>query len=117
MAAKRIYHAKCNVAGCVDDQKSLFALPSKEPLKSQWLSFIYAGNVPNVNVLPKNIHVCPKHFTEDCFHNLEQYRAGFANVLKVKSGSVPSLASPSDIHIGQVSYFLNFPELAMPHLA
>lgn len=115
MAAKRLYHARCNVPQCVDDEKSLFALPSTEPLKTQWLSFIYAGNVPNV--LPKSIHVCAKHFTDGCFHNLGQYRAGFANVLKIKFGSVPSLASPSDIHSEQVSYFLNLPEIAMPHLA
>lgn len=117
MATKRLYHARCNVLRCVDEEKSLFVLPSTEPLKTQWLNFIFAGNAPKD--LPKNINVCAKHFTEDCFHNLGQCRAGFAQSLKIKSGSVPSLASPSSTHTGQVSYRYTFSlcQLAMPNRA
>ncbi len=91
--AKRLHHGKCTVPGCDNEEKSLFSLPSSEPLKTEWLNFIYSGDVPPQ--IPKNVNVCGKHFKDECFHNLGQYRAGFAQNLKLKSGSTPSRAGPS----------------------
>ncbi|KAM4593736.1 uncharacterized protein PAE49_009623 [Odontesthes bonariensis] len=46
--------------------------------------------------------VFARHISEECFHNLGQYRTGFALHLKLKPGSVPSLAGPSATHTDQV---------------
>ncbi|XP_056436414.1 uncharacterized protein LOC130373810 [Gadus chalcogrammus] len=70
-----------SVFGCTNEHKSLYFVPSSEPLKNQWVNFIVSGNAP----------VCAKHFTDDCFLNLGQYRAGLAQRLRIKSGSVPTL--------------------------
>ncbi|XP_030210489.1 uncharacterized protein LOC115542371 isoform X2 [Gadus morhua] len=78
---KRAKHSSCSVFGCTNEHKTLFLVPSSEPLKNQWVNFIVPGNAP----------VCAKHFSDDCFLNLGQYRAGLAQCLKIKSGSVPTL--------------------------
>lgn len=92
--AKRLHHGKCTVPGCANEEKSLFSLPSSEPLKAQWLNFIYSGDVSAH--IPKTVNVCAKHFSDDCFHNFGQYKAGFALHLKLKSGSIPTLHGPSE---------------------
>ncbi len=72
--------------------------------------------------LPKMLYVCAKHFTDDCFLNLGQYRDGLAERLKIKSGSVPTLLG-SATNLGQVSqltrynfdallYMVNLPSLS-----
>ncbi|XP_078123330.1 uncharacterized protein LOC144528551 isoform X1 [Sander vitreus] len=100
MVRKRAKHNSCSVFGCTDEHKSLFLVPSPEPLKNQWVNFILSGNAPTQ--LPKVLYVCAKHFTDDCFLNLGQYRAGLAERLKIKSGSVPTLLG-SATNFGQAS--------------
>ncbi|XP_056444964.1 zinc finger protein 25-like isoform X1 [Gadus chalcogrammus] len=92
MARKRAKHSSCFVFGCTNEHKSLYFVPSSEPLKNQWVNFIVSGNAP----------VCAKHFTDDCFLNLGQYRAGLAQRLRIKSGSVPTLHG-SATNLGQAS--------------
>ncbi|XP_030208859.1 uncharacterized protein LOC115541311 isoform X2 [Gadus morhua] len=82
MACKRAKHGSCSVFGCTNEYKSMLFVPSSEPLKNQWVNFIFSGNDPPV---------CAKHFTDDCFLNLGQYRTGLAQCLNIKSGSVPTL--------------------------
>ncbi|XP_039675675.1 uncharacterized protein LOC120571041 [Perca fluviatilis] len=97
---KRAKHNSCSVFGCTIEQKSLFLVPSREPLKNLWVNFILCGNSPTQ--LPKVLYVCAKHFTDDCFLNLGQYRAGLAERLKIKPGSVPTLVG-SATNLGQAS--------------
>ncbi|XP_056448662.1 uncharacterized protein LOC130384480 isoform X1 [Gadus chalcogrammus] len=92
MACKRARHDSCSVFGCTNEHKNLFFVPSTEPLKNQWVNFIFSGNA----------RVCAKHFTDDCFLNLGQYRTGLAKRLKLKSRSVPTLLGSAS-NLGQAS--------------
>ncbi|XP_030236463.1 uncharacterized protein LOC115560927 isoform X1 [Gadus morhua] len=100
MPCKRAKHGSCSVFGCTNEHKSLFLVPSSEPLKNQWVNYSFSGNVPTQ--LPKVLYVCARHFTDNCFLNLGQYRAGLAERLKIKSGSVPTLLC-SATNLGQAS--------------
>jgi hypothetical protein len=97
MARKRAKEGSCSVFGCTNEHKSIFLVPSSEPLKNQWVDFIFSGNAARV---------CAKHFTEDCFLNLGQYRAGLAQRLRIDSRSVPTLLG-SATNRRQVSKLLN----------
>ena len=110
MACKRAKHGNCSVFGCTNEHKSLFLVPSSEPLKNQWVDFSLAGNTPTQ--LPKVLYVCGKHFTDDCFLNLGQYRAGFAERLKIKSQAVPTLLG-SATNLGQVSQLTLYYSVAL----
>ncbi|XP_056441103.1 uncharacterized protein LOC130378349 [Gadus chalcogrammus] len=93
MSCKRAKHGSCSVFGCsTNEHNSLFLLPSSEPLKKQWVDFIFSGNEK----------VCAKHFTDDCFLNLVRYKAGLAERLEMESGSVPTLLG-SATNLGQIS--------------
>ncbi|XP_039512565.1 uncharacterized protein LOC120467989 isoform X2 [Pimephales promelas] len=81
--------SKCSVVGCIDPQASLHRLPTSEPLRSAWLSFIYQGNVPTS--VSKVIFVCAKHFNDSNFNNLRQFKEGFADRLRLIEGSIPSI--------------------------
>ncbi|KAF4114136.1 uncharacterized protein LOC131539617 [Onychostoma macrolepis] len=100
MACKRAKHGSCSVFGCTNEHRSIFLVPSSELRKKQWVNCIYSGNAPTQ--LPKVLYVCAKHFTDDRFLNLGQYRAGLAERLKIKSGSVPTLLG-SATNLGQAS--------------
>ncbi|XP_051956388.1 piggyBac transposable element-derived protein 4-like isoform X2 [Xyrauchen texanus] len=100
MACDRSKHKSCSIIECTNDHRSLFLLPSSNPQKDQWINFIYSGNAPTQHT--KFLYVCAKHFTDDCFHNMGQFRAGHAKRLKLKSGSVPTLFG-SPTNLGQIS--------------
>ena len=70
MAFERRKHNNCSVIGCRDEQESFFLLPSYMPQKNQWNDFIFSGKAPTQ--LPKVLHVCGKHFTDDYVHNVTQ---------------------------------------------
>ncbi|XP_030274805.1 uncharacterized protein LOC115582760 isoform X2 [Sparus aurata] len=57
------------------------------------MDFIFNGNVPKA--VPKVLYVCARHYTSDCFLNEGQYKAGFANSLRIKNGSVPTVRDPT----------------------
>ena len=99
MAPKQIY-GRCSVFGCESKKLSTFVAPSSESLRNQWVHFVFDGNAPTR--LPKCVFVCAKHFTDDCFFNLGQYRAGLSERLRIKPGSVPTLIG-SATNLGQVS--------------
>ncbi len=73
MACKRAKHGSCSVFGCTNEHQSIFVVPSSEPMKKLWVHFIFSGNAPTT---------LPKHFTDDSFLNLGQYKAGLAERLK-----------------------------------
>ena len=110
MAGKRAKHCSCSVFGCINQNKSIFLVPSSDSLRNQYFNFIFSGNVPTQ--LPKVLHVCAKHFTDDCFLNLGQYRAGLAQRLKIKSGSLPTLLGSAS-KLGQVSQLTLYDVVAL----
>ncbi|XP_067292168.1 uncharacterized protein [Pseudorasbora parva] len=90
MPSKRLW---CSVLGCNNEHSSHFDVPKSEPLKTQWLSFVFDGNNPPDQ--RQCFHVCANHFSPDCFINAGQYKAGFAKKLLLKKGSVPSVRVPA----------------------
>ncbi len=113
MACKRAKHGSCSVFGCTNEHRSISLVPSSEPMKKLWVHSIFSGNAPTQ--LPKVLYVCTKHFTDDCFLNLGQYRAGLAERLKIKSGSVPTLLG-SATNLGQVSQLTLYNFVVTLHL-
>ncbi|KAG1928205.1 uncharacterized protein LOC120477297 [Pimephales promelas] len=90
MASKRLW---CSVLGCNNEHISHFDVPKSEPLKTQWLSFVFKGNIPSRQ--RQYYHVCANHFSPDCFINEGQYKAGFAKKLLLKKQSVPTIRVPA----------------------
>ncbi|XP_041951764.1 uncharacterized protein LOC121711937 isoform X2 [Alosa sapidissima] len=68
----------------------LYGLPKVEPLRTQWLEFIF-NSIPAT--LP-NIYLCPNHFTDNCFKNLGLFTAGFSKLLALNEEAVPTLCGP-----------------------
>ncbi|XP_058478630.1 uncharacterized protein LOC131455178 [Solea solea] len=79
----------CSVLGCSKQGQTLHKLPTNEQTKAQWILFISDGNVPAT--FPKILHVCGNHFTEDCYTNFAQYKAGHSTTLRLKEGAVPTI--------------------------
>ena len=58
MASERLW---CSVLGCNKEHSSHFDVPKSDPLKTQWLSFVFEGNIPHDQ--RQCFHVCANHFT------------------------------------------------------
>ncbi len=93
LLCKRAKHGSCSVFGCTNEHRSIFVVPSSEPMKKLWVHFIFSGNAPTT---------LPKHFTDDSFLNLGQYKAGLAECLK-QSLDQYQLSLAHATNLGQVS--------------
>ncbi|XP_039530913.1 piggyBac transposable element-derived protein 4-like isoform X1 [Pimephales promelas] len=71
-----------------DSRSAVFSLPRDCGVRDQWLHFIF-NSVPNK--YQPNLALCASHFTEESFHNLCEFNAGFAQRLVLKDGAVPTL--------------------------
>jgi len=63
----------CSVLGFNNKHSSHFDVPKSEPLKTQWLSFVFKGNIPRDQC--QCFYICANHFSPDCFINEGQYKA------------------------------------------
>ncbi|XP_063078695.1 uncharacterized protein LOC134468752, partial [Engraulis encrasicolus] len=80
----------CAFPGCsgqVGQHCSLHRVPTESNVREQWLLFIF-NNIPTTN---RELYLCSAHFTDDCFLNLGQFRAGYSQNLMLIRGSVPTL--------------------------
>ncbi|XP_036931467.1 uncharacterized protein LOC119006642 isoform X7 [Acanthopagrus latus] len=68
----------------------LNGLPKDEEVKSQWLQFIFKSNTIPQQYSPKLV-LCSHHFTEDCFENHAQFKAGYSKRLILREGAVPTV--------------------------
>lgn len=93
---------RCYVVDCNTPHPSTHVLPATEK-RDEWLSFIFNGNVPAI--LPKKVVVCAHHFPINCFENYQQHATGFAQRLRLKEGSVPSVRHKC-VDDGDVSMWL-----------
>ncbi|XP_056304129.1 piggyBac transposable element-derived protein 4-like [Danio aesculapii] len=81
MPSKRCYfHGGCAF--------SLFSLPRGREQREKWLQFIF-NSVPES--YKKDITLCARHFTKNCFQNYSQFTAGFGLKLVLKEGAVPTI--------------------------
>uniref|UniRef100_A0A1A8AHH8 Si:dkeyp-30e7.2 n=1 Tax=Nothobranchius furzeri TaxID=105023 RepID=A0A1A8AHH8_NOTFU len=88
MPKPRLDGCKCSISGCTDPHECLHRPPASEEVRIAWLNFIFHGNVPSS--VRKVLFVCAKHFKDECFTNLRQYREGLAERLRLIEGSVPT---------------------------
>ncbi len=55
----QIKRLRRTVVGCNNEYSSRQLLPTSEPLKTQWITFVFEGNEPPD--LPKCVYVCANH--------------------------------------------------------
>ncbi|XP_058503823.1 uncharacterized protein LOC131471340 isoform X2 [Solea solea] len=79
----------CSVQGCSKQCQTIHKLPINEKTKAQWIFFVFDGKTPAT--FPKHLHVCGNHFTEGCYTNFAQFKAGHSTTLRLKEGAVPTI--------------------------
>ncbi|XP_049321993.1 uncharacterized protein LOC111193905 isoform X2 [Astyanax mexicanus] len=75
---------------CGNNTSVLYSLPRNSELRNRWLEFIYGTPPARYNTY---ILVCCSHFERSDFSNYGEYSRGFASMLILKPGSVPSRRS------------------------
>ena len=81
---------KCSVPGCTGDGDTSHSLPKEPDTRRAWLMFLYK-KIPVK--FDSQLFICSKHFTTDSFENLGQFKAGYAKLLFLKRGTVPTVWS------------------------
>ncbi|KAK7898511.1 hypothetical protein WMY93_019364 [Mugilogobius chulae] len=89
MKTMRVDKSKCSVELCTHMHNCLHRVPATEPLRSEWIHFIFRGNLPFH--VGKTLFVCSNHFEVECFCNFRQYSEGFSQRLRLKEGAVPTI--------------------------
>ncbi|XP_035849305.1 cyclic AMP-responsive element-binding protein 3-like protein 2 [Sander lucioperca] len=81
---------KCSVPGCTGNGGTCHSLPKEADSRRAWLVFLYKKIPVKFDT---KLYICSNHFTEDSFENLGQFRAGYAKLLLLKKGTVPTVWS------------------------
>uniref|UniRef100_A0A3Q2C7S5 THAP domain-containing protein 1 n=1 Tax=Cyprinodon variegatus TaxID=28743 RepID=A0A3Q2C7S5_CYPVA len=85
------HRRKCSVQGCMEKGDIFHILPKDLKTRQAWIIFVHQ-RIP-AKFYPQ-MFMCSKHFTKDSFQNLRHFKAGFAKLLLLKRGAVPTV-SPS----------------------
>ncbi|TRY55713.1 hypothetical protein DNTS_010282 [Danionella cerebrum] len=75
---------KC-VFGC-REVSTIFALPREPTVRQKWLDFVFHNQPKRV----KNIFICERHFTANCFTNKTVFDSGLISRLALYRGAVPT---------------------------
>ncbi|XP_041955469.1 uncharacterized protein LOC121714258 isoform X1 [Alosa sapidissima] len=81
---------KCSVPGCTEKGEVCHSLPKDPKTRQAWIMFVYQKIPAKFDA---QLFICSKHFTEDSFQNLGHFKAGFAKLLLLKRGAVPTVRS------------------------
>ncbi|XP_078123153.1 uncharacterized protein LOC144528453 isoform X1 [Sander vitreus] len=81
---------KCSVPGCTGNGDTSHSLPKEPDSRRAWLMFLYKKIPVKVDT---QLFICSNHFTKDSFENLGQFKAGYAKLLLLKKGTVPTVWS------------------------
>ncbi|XP_054744429.1 uncharacterized protein LOC129248841 [Anastrepha obliqua] len=83
---------KCRVLNCKStnfstSKCSFFSCPADDAVAGKWVEF--CRQTKHFNLYTSV--VCMKHFTDNDFQNLGQYKMGLATYLKLNRGAVPTI--------------------------
>ncbi|XP_078101780.1 uncharacterized protein LOC144514843, partial [Sander vitreus] len=95
---------KCSVPGCTGNGDTSHSLPKEPDSRRAWLMFLYKKIPVKVDT---QLFICSNHFTKDSFENLGQFKAGYAKLLLLKKGTVPTVWSsqpPASSEVGGSPY-------------
>ncbi|KAG5265320.1 hypothetical protein AALO_G00240960 [Alosa alosa] len=81
---------KCSVPGCTEKGEVCHSLPKDPRTRQAWIMFVYQKIPAKFDA---QLFICSKHFPLDSFQNLGQFKAGFAKLLLLKRGAVPTVRS------------------------
>nr|XP_057926407.1 uncharacterized protein LOC131127981 [Doryrhamphus excisus] len=65
---------------------AMFSLPTEETIRKKWFKMIIPEQQEE-----KNMFVCQRHFTRDCFLNMGQFEAGLSVKLLLKPDAFPTI--------------------------
>ncbi len=68
----QVKRLRCSVFGFNNEYSSRHLLPTSEPLKMQWITFVFGGNAPPD--LPKCAYVCANHSWSSCTYRRSEYK-------------------------------------------
>ncbi len=67
-----IKRLRCSVVGCSNEFNSRHLLPTSEPLKMQWITFVFEWNAPPD--LPKCVYVRTNHLWSSFIYRRNEYK-------------------------------------------
>ena len=90
LSRPKMYGRNCSVPGCTGNADTFYSLPKEPNTRRAWLMFVYEKIPVKFDT---QLFICSNHFTKDSFEKLGLYKSGFAKLLLLKRGAVPTVCS------------------------